>query len=91
VVFGGLQGRGRRAEAHQRPDRGRRALTDPKFKPVELVEIEPETPAGYFHYFVERPEVYDRAFKEAEAKFAALGIERPAEADVESGLRRRVG
>ena len=67
------------------------ALTDPKFKPVDLVEIEPETPAGYFHYFVERPEVYDRAFREAEAKFAALGIARPAEADVESGLRRRVG
>ena len=38
-------------------------ITDPNFRNVELVEIEPETPAGYFHYFVERPEVYDAAFK----------------------------
>ncbi len=49
-------------------------ITDAKFKTVELVEIEPDTPAGYFHYFVERGEVYDAAFKEAEAKFAELGL-----------------
>jgi hypothetical protein len=53
------------------------SLTDPKFKKVELVEIEPETPAGYFHYFVERPEVYDRAFKISEQTFAALGMVKP--------------
>jgi hypothetical protein len=44
-------------------------ITSPNFKPVELVEIEPETPAGYFHYFVERPEVYDAAFKAAVEAF----------------------
>jgi hypothetical protein len=44
-------------------------ITDAKFKKVELVEIEPETPAGYFHYFVERPEVYDAAFKAAVQAF----------------------
>ena len=38
-------------------------ITDDKFHKVELCEIEPKTPAGYFHYFVERPEVYDAAFK----------------------------
>jgi hypothetical protein len=53
-------------------------ITDAKFKKVELVEIEPETPAGYFHYFVERGEVYDRAFKEAEEKFAKLGLVKKA-------------
>jgi hypothetical protein len=52
-------------------------LTDPKFKKVELVEIEPATPAGYFHYFVERGEVYDRAFKEAEEAFEKLGLAKP--------------
>jgi len=52
-------------------------ITDPKFRKVELVEIEPETPAGYFHYFVERGEVYDRAFKEAEEKFKQLGLAKP--------------
>jgi hypothetical protein len=44
-------------------------ITDANFKKVELVEIEPETPAGYFHYFVERPEVYDAAFKAAVEAF----------------------
>ncbi len=53
------------------------ALTDPKFKTVDLVEIEPETPAGYFNYFVERPEVYDKAFKASEQAFERLGMARP--------------
>jgi hypothetical protein len=52
-------------------------ITDPKFKKVELIEIEPETPAGYFHYFVERPEVYDRAFKISEEVFESLGLVKP--------------
>ena len=52
-------------------------LTDPKFKKVELVEIEPATPANYFHYFVERGEVYDRAFKEAAEAFEKLGLVKP--------------
>lgn len=52
-------------------------ITDKKFKKVELIEIEPETPAGYFHYFVERNEVYDRAFELAERTFASLGLKKP--------------
>jgi len=66
------------------------ALTDPKFKPVELVEVEPETPAGYFHYFVERPEVYDRAFKLSEEKFAEFGMVKPGVGAADE-QRRRVG
>ena len=52
-------------------------ITDPKFKKVELVEIEPKTPAGYFNYFVERNEVYDEAFRLSEKKFANLGLRKP--------------
>jgi hypothetical protein len=48
-----------------------------EFKKVELIEIEPETPAGYFHYFVERNAVYDRAFETSEKVFASLGFARP--------------
>jgi hypothetical protein len=54
-----------------------RIITDPRFKHVELVEIEPETPAGYFNYFVERNEVYDEAFRLSEQKFAGLGLRKP--------------
>ncbi len=52
-------------------------ITDAKFKKVELVEIEPETPAGYFNYFVERNEVYDKAFEASEKMFEALGPAKP--------------
>jgi hypothetical protein len=52
-------------------------INDDKFKKVELVEIEPETPAGYFHYFVERNKVYDRAFEIAERTFETLGLAKP--------------
>jgi hypothetical protein len=52
-------------------------ITDSKFKKVELVEIEPETPAGYFNYFVERNEVYDEAFRLSEKTFANLGLRKP--------------
>src|SRR5215467_3932531 len=45
-----------------------------EFKKVELIEIEPETPAGYFQYFVERNAVYDRAFETSEKVFASLGL-----------------
>jgi hypothetical protein len=38
-------------------------ITDSRFKKVELVEIEPETPAGYFNYVVERNKVYYEAFR----------------------------
>jgi hypothetical protein len=47
-------------------------LLDKKFKKVELVEIAPETPAGYFNFFIERGEVYERAFKKASVEFERL-------------------
>ena len=52
-------------------------ITDPKYKSVDLVEIEPETPAGYFNYFVERGEVYENAVLATELKFAELGLVKP--------------
>jgi hypothetical protein len=52
-------------------------IADPKFKKVELVEVEPETPAGYFNYFVERGAVYDKAFKASEEAFESLGLKPP--------------
>ena len=51
-------------------DRG--LLNDPTFKKVELYEIEPATPAGYFNYFVERNVVFDRAFVQADQLFSEL-------------------
>jgi hypothetical protein len=55
-------------------------ITDKKFKKVELIEIEPETPAGYFHFFVERNDVYEEALRLAEERFAHLGMARPVRA-----------
>jgi hypothetical protein len=52
-------------------------IADSRYKKVELVEIEPETPAGYFNYFVERDEVYDEAFRLSEKKFASIGLQKP--------------
>ncbi|MDU6493311.1 MAG: hypothetical protein E6531_27060, partial [Bradyrhizobium sp.] len=54
-------------------------ITDPKYRRVDLVEIQPETPAGYFNYFVERGEVYENAVIATELKFAELGMVRPTE------------
>jgi len=53
-------------------------ISSDKFKKVELIEIEPETPAGYFHYFVERNQVYERAYEIAERAFESLGVKKPA-------------
>ncbi|WP_407178940.1 hypothetical protein [Bradyrhizobium sp. STM 3562] len=61
-------------------------ISDPKFKKVELIEIEPETPAGYFHYFVERDEVYDRAFRRSEEMFRELRLAEPS-----AGAREAAG
>ena len=52
-------------------------IANEAFKTVELVEIEPETPAGYFHYFIERSDVYDKAFTLSEKIFASLGLPSP--------------
>jgi hypothetical protein len=51
---------------------------DHPFKKVELIEIAPETPAGFFNYFIERKSVYDRAYKDAVALFSALKLGSPA-------------
>jgi hypothetical protein len=45
----------------------------PPFKHVELIEIAPETPAGFFNYFVERKKVFKRAYDEAIKAFSAIG------------------
>jgi hypothetical protein len=39
------------------------------YKHVELIEIAPPTPVGFFNYFIERRSVYDRAYAEAMEKF----------------------
>ena len=41
------------------------------FKHVDLIEIAPETPAGYFNYFVERAAVYKRAYAKATEAFSS--------------------
>jgi len=56
------------------------AIASDKFRKVELIEIEPKTPAGYFHYFVERNDVYEDALRVAEETFAHLGMARPVRA-----------
>lgn len=43
-----------------------------RFKRVHIHEIEPATPAGYFNFFIERSEVYDRAYALADAFFFKL-------------------
>jgi hypothetical protein len=55
-------------------------IPEDKFRRVELIEIEPKTPAGYFHYFVERTDVYEDALRVAEETFAQLGMARPGQA-----------
>jgi hypothetical protein len=39
------------------------------YKRVELIEIAPPTPVGFFNYFIERRSVYERAYAEAMEKF----------------------
>lgn len=55
-------------------------IAEDKFRKVELIEIEPKTPAGYFHYFVEREDVYEEARRIAEETFTHLGMARPVQA-----------
>lgn len=49
-------------------------ITDPKFRVVDLREVEPPTPAGYFNYFVERESVFEAARAEADALFKHLDL-----------------
>jgi hypothetical protein len=48
-------------------------LQDPDYKEVKLIEIAPETPAGFFNYFVERKAIYKRAYDLAIEKFCGPG------------------
>jgi hypothetical protein len=43
------------------------ALDDPRYRKVDLIEVATDHPAGYFNYFTERPQVFDRAYREARA------------------------
>lgn len=52
-------------------------LKDP-FKPINLIEVKPDAPAGFFHFFVEREKVYDQAYKMAVHKFTKHGHYRAA-------------
>jgi hypothetical protein len=45
-------------------------LQDPDYKEVKLIEIAPETPAGFFNYFIERKAIYKRAYDQAIEKFS---------------------
>jgi hypothetical protein len=45
-------------------------LQDPNYKEVKLIEIAPETPAGFFNYFIERKTIYKRAYDLAVEKFS---------------------
>ena len=47
-------------------------LKDDKFRKVDLIEIEPETPVGYFNYFIEHEAVYQSAFAKADEVFKKL-------------------
>jgi hypothetical protein len=44
-------------------------LQDSDYKEVNLIEIAPESPAGFFNYFVERKTIYKRAYDLAIEKF----------------------
>jgi hypothetical protein len=56
-------------------------IDDPDFKYVDLREIEPPTPAGYFNYFIERAAVFDAAYALADAEFKALAtLDAPSQA-----------
>jgi hypothetical protein len=41
------------------------ALTDPRYRKIELIEVATKHPAGYFNYFGERPEIFDAAYHQA--------------------------
>ena len=47
-------------------------IIDPNYKLVDLLEVEPTTPAGYFNYFIERDSVFEDARSRADALFRWL-------------------
>jgi hypothetical protein len=44
------------------------------FKEVDLIEVAPKRPAGFFNYFIERESVFDSAREQAKAKFRSRGL-----------------
>ena len=43
------------------------------YKVVDLIEVAPSTPAGFFNYFIERKAIYTRAYTEAVDAFESHG------------------
>jgi len=54
----------------------RKKISDQNFRFVELHEVAPDTPAGYFNFFIEREAVFEAARKEAEQLFKTLDTPR---------------
>ena len=48
------------------------AINDPSYRLVDIHEVEPTTPAGYFNYFIERGSVFEEARSNADALFRWL-------------------
>jgi len=48
------------------------AINDRSYKLVDILEVEPTTPAGYFNYFIERDSVFEDARSKADALFRWL-------------------
>jgi hypothetical protein len=49
---------------------------DAPFRHVNLIEVAPDAPAGFFHFFVEREKVYKCAYRKANAAFERYKQER---------------
>ena len=58
------------------------------FKYVDLIEIAPKTPAGFFNYFIERKKVYEEACEETLNKLRERGL--VPEPNFVCGLHRKV-
>jgi hypothetical protein len=48
----------------------------PPFRHVNLIEVAPNAPAGFFHFFVEREKVYKCAYGKAKTAFEQYKLER---------------
>lgn len=54
------------------------SLQDPRFRPVDLVEIQVERQYGYFDFFVEEFDVYQRSYRRSMEALAAREGDAPA-------------
>jgi hypothetical protein len=59
------------------------------YKLVELVEVAPRTPAGFFHYFIEREAVFRRAYDGAVAAFREASIATPTPAHTDGSQQTK--